>query len=118
MLRSTGRRRLVADAFKRLRLADGFSHARSLAFMTSLVLVQGIIALVGLAAALGNSDVGDAIVRAIDDAVPGPAGEVLTAAVDQARTAGASQRYLALVLGSVGALDQRDRRPWASSSGA
>ena len=41
MLRNTGRRRLVADAFQRMRLADGFSHARSLAFMTSLVLVQG-----------------------------------------------------------------------------
>ena len=54
MLRSTGRRHLVADAFERLRLADGFSHARSLAFMTSLVLVQGIIAVVGLAAALGQ----------------------------------------------------------------
>ena len=38
----------------RLRVADGFSHARSLAFVTSLVLVQAIIALVGLAAALGD----------------------------------------------------------------
>lgn len=104
VLRSTGRRRLVADAYERMRLADGFSHARSLAFMTSLVLVQGTIAVVGLAAALGNSDIGDAIVRVIHDAVPGPAGDVLTAAVDQARTAGASQRYLALLLGSVGAL--------------
>ena len=104
VLRSTGRRHLVADAYLRLRLADGFSHARSLAFMTSLVLVQGTIAVVGLASALGNGDVGDAIVRAIHDAVPGPAGEVLTSAVDQARTAGASQRYLALLLGSVGAL--------------
>ena len=32
-LRHTGRRRLLADAFQRLRVADGFSHARSLAFM-------------------------------------------------------------------------------------
>src|SRR5690348_15698307 len=38
VLRRTGRRRLLADAFIRLRVADGFSHARSLAFMTSLVL--------------------------------------------------------------------------------
>ena len=43
------RRRLLPDAFMRLRVADGFSHARSLAYMTSLVLVQAIIALVGLA---------------------------------------------------------------------
>ena len=31
-LRDTGRLRLVKDAFMRLRFADGFSHARSLAF--------------------------------------------------------------------------------------
>ena len=51
----TGRRRLLVDAFLRLRVADGFSHARSLAFMTSLVLVQGLIALVGFASLLGKT---------------------------------------------------------------
>ena len=40
-LLATGRRRLVVDAFARLRYADGFSHARSLAFVMSLVFVQG-----------------------------------------------------------------------------
>ena len=43
------------DAFQRLRVSDGFSHARSLAFTLALVLVQAIIALVGLAAALGKA---------------------------------------------------------------
>ena len=56
-LRRTGRRRLLVDAFKRLRVADGFSHARSLAFLTVLVVVQGTIALVGLASVLGNRNV-------------------------------------------------------------
>src|SRR5207249_3402989 len=41
----TGRRRLLADAFLRMRVSDGFSHARSLAFMTSLVAVQGVLAM-------------------------------------------------------------------------
>jgi uncharacterized BrkB/YihY/UPF0761 family membrane protein len=54
-VRDTGRRRLLKDAFKRMRSADGFSHARSLAFVTSLVLVQGLIAVVGLATALGDT---------------------------------------------------------------
>ena len=36
--------KLLRDAFMRLRFADGFSHARSMAFATSLVLVQGLIA--------------------------------------------------------------------------
>jgi hypothetical protein len=35
---------LIRDAFKRLRAADGFSHGRSLAFISEMVLVQGIIA--------------------------------------------------------------------------
>ena len=48
-LRRNGRRHLLVDAFKRLRVADGFSHARSLAFLSVLVVVQGTIALVGLA---------------------------------------------------------------------
>ena len=53
-LLDTGRWQLLKDSFVRLRLADGFSHARSLAFVTSLVLVQGLIALVGLASAFGS----------------------------------------------------------------
>ncbi len=39
-LASTGRLRLARDAFKRLRAADGFSHARSLAFATGLVFLR------------------------------------------------------------------------------
>jgi hypothetical protein len=43
----------------RLRASDGFSHARSLAFMLSLVLVQGIVTMVGLAQAFGSETLGD-----------------------------------------------------------
>jgi YihY family inner membrane protein len=103
-LASTGRLRLARDAFKRLRAADGFSHARSLAFAAGLVLLQGIIAVVGLAAALGKGPASDVIVRAIRAAVPGPAGQLLTQAVDQAHRAGASHRYLALMVGLIGAV--------------
>lgn len=100
----TGRRRLLADAFRRLRVADGFSHARSLAFMTSLVLVQGLIALVGFATLVGQGDVTTVIVRTVRGAAPGPAGRLLTQAVDQAQRNGSSQRVAALVFGLVGAL--------------
>ncbi len=54
-LRRTGRRRLLVDAFLRMRVSDGFSHARSLAFLTSLVAVEGVIAVVGLAASNGGN---------------------------------------------------------------
>lgn len=103
-LLGTGRRQLVKDSFLRLRAADGFSHSRSLAFVTSLVLVQGLIALVGFAAAFGDLRMSREIVAAIESAVPGPAGELLTDAVRQAREVGANHRFLPLLLGLVGTL--------------
>jgi YihY family inner membrane protein len=96
--------RLVADAFTRLRYADGFSHARSLAFAIALVLVQGLIALVGFAAAFGDLEVSRTIVDTIRNAMPGLAGELLTDAVKQAREVGAHDRYLPLLLGLAGTL--------------
>jgi len=104
VLRASGRRQLLKDAFVRLRVADGFSHARSLAFMTVLVLVETIIALVGLASALGNTSASHLVVRSLKAAVPGPGGELLTNAVTQAHRAGTSHRYTGLVLGLVAAL--------------
>ena len=103
-LLDTGRMRLVADAFARLRYADGFSHARSLAFMMSLVFVQGLIALVGFAAAFGNLEVSRVIVDTIENAMPGLAGEILTDAVQQAREVGAHNRFLPLTLGLIGTI--------------
>jgi YihY family inner membrane protein len=88
----------VKDAFVRFRASDGFSHARSLAFVTSLLLVQGVILLVGLAAALGDTDLSVTIVRTITEAVPGPAGKALTNAVFHAYATGRSGQYAVLVL--------------------
>lgn len=101
-LLATGRRRLVVDAFARLRYADGFSHARSLAFVTSLVFVEGLIALVGFAAAFGDLEISRVIVETIESAMPGLAGELLTDAVRQAREVGTQNRYLPLTLGLIG----------------
>lgn len=103
-LLATGRKRLVVDAFARLRFADGFSHARSLAFVTSLVFVQSLIALVGFAAAFGDLEVSRVIVDTIEKAMPGLAGEFLTDAVRQAREVGTQNRYLPLTLGLLGSL--------------
>ena len=103
-LAHTGRLALLADSFVRLRAADGFSHARSLAFMISLVLVQGLIVLVGLASAFGTRRVVKAVVDAIDKTVPAPASNVLTNAVEQASRVGSDGRYLALTLGTFGLL--------------
>jgi len=104
LLRSSGRRRILRDAFVRLRVADGFSHARSLAYATSLVFVQAIIALIGLAVAVGNGSFSRVVVRTLQAAVPGPGGDLLTDAVSQAHRAGIAHRYAGLVFGLVGAL--------------
>jgi YihY family inner membrane protein len=103
-LLTTGRGRLIRDAFMRLRSADGFSHARSLAFLIALVSFQGIIALVGLAALLGRGELTSAVVRIIHQAVPGPAGTELTKTVEQANAVGFYNQYLGLLFGFVGAL--------------
>jgi YihY family inner membrane protein len=104
VLASVGRRHLLRDAFLRLRVADGFSHARSLAYATSLVFVQAIIALVGLAVALGHGSFSRVVVRSLTAAVPGPGGTLLTNAVTQAHRAGVSHRYAGLVFGLLGTL--------------
>ena len=101
-LRRTGRRRLLADAFQRMRWSDGFSHSRSLAFLVALAAIQGIIALVGVASAFGGSAVSDVIVNAVEGAAPGPVAALLTQAATHAKGSGGAHHYLALILGTVG----------------
>jgi YihY family inner membrane protein len=103
-LQRTGRRRLVADAFRRFRLADGTSHSRSLAFLITLIAIQALIALVGLASAIGEGQISKLIVRSLQAASPGPSGKILTQAVEQAHQASSSGQSTALILGLVGAL--------------
>ncbi len=52
----------MKDAFVRLRSSDGFSHARSMAFLLILVFVQAVIAAVGIASALGSGALSASIV--------------------------------------------------------
>jgi YihY family inner membrane protein len=103
-LAATGRFKLVRDAFVRLRAADGFSHARSLAYATSLVLVQGLIALVGLAVELGQTSFNRTILGALENAVPGPAGGLLVSVFVHAKQFGLEHRFLPLLLGLAGTL--------------
>ncbi len=103
-LSRVGKRQLLKDAFMRMRVADGFSHARSLAFMTTLVAVQGVIGLVGLASLFDKGSIGIMVVATVRRAVPGAAGQVLTSAVVQAHATAAEHRYSALVFGVVGSL--------------
>lgn len=103
-LRRTGRRRLLVDAFGRMRFSDGFSHARSLAFLTSLLAVEGVIATVGLAAAVGGTGFAAVVGTTVRSAVPGPAGQALTAAISHAQSNGSQHHYAGLVVGTIGTL--------------
>jgi YihY family inner membrane protein len=95
---------LLKRSAQRFRYADGFSHARSLGFLIALVAVQGLIAVVGLATALSESELASVIARTIEGVVPGPAGETLSQSLEQATTAGTSRRYTALLVGLAGAI--------------
>jgi YihY family inner membrane protein len=103
-LADTGWLRLLKDSFVRLRAADGFSHARALAFTISLILVQGMIVVVGLASAFGDVRFVRTAITAIEASVPGPAENVLKNAVEQANRVGADGEYLPLTLGLLGLL--------------
>jgi uncharacterized BrkB/YihY/UPF0761 family membrane protein len=97
-------RHVLVRSFARLRQADGFSHARASAFVIALLLVEGTIAVLGLAVALGSSAFSRTITLAVETAVPGPAGELLTSAARQAQENGTEHQYTALILGLVAAI--------------
>ena len=103
-LASTGRMALLKDAVVRLRAADGTSHSRGLAFAVSLVLVQALVVVVGLAVALGSAGFRQLLIDTIQASAPGPTSDLLTNAVEQATRVGRQHRYLPLTLGLIGTL--------------
>lgn len=103
-MRRVGVAQLLSRSLQRFRAADGSSHARSLGWVISLVMLQGIIATVGLATALGQGDIANVIARTVKDVVPGPAGETLQTTLDQAAESGTSHRYTALLIGTFSAI--------------
>jgi F0F1-type ATP synthase membrane subunit c/vacuolar-type H+-ATPase subunit K len=103
-LRQTGRRRLVADSATRFRAADGFSHSRALAFQFTLTLLPALIAVVGLAVALGQDDFTRIVRDTIQDLTPGAPGEILTDALRQGSKSAHESGETALVAGGLAAL--------------
>ncbi|MEX2654970.1 MAG: YihY/virulence factor BrkB family protein [Acidimicrobiia bacterium] len=95
--------KLAADSFIRFRHADGFSFARAMAFQTVLTLVPGTIAVVALAAGLGESTFQTGLQEAITSLAPGPAGEFFTSAFRQGTENGDGNHLIVIVL-STGAM--------------
>jgi len=103
-LEQTSRSALAKDSFTRLRMSDGFSHARSLGFLVILLSVQVVIGAVGIASAIGSGKLSRGIVSALQSLVPGPVGKVLTQAVHQAHQASSSGQWIAIAVGTIGAV--------------
>lgn len=79
-----------------------------MAYLTTLVVVRGVIAAVGLARVLHKGGVSNAVGVTRHQAIPGPAGRVLTTAVLQAHQVATDHRYLALIAGGAGCDDHGD----------
>lgn len=88
-LARVGRVQLLKDSWTRLRAADGFSHARALAFQSILTVLPAMIAVVGFAAELNQDEFTRVLKATIQDLAPGPAGEI----VDQAFAQGADAAH-------------------------
>ena len=74
---------LLFDSIRRLRAADGFTHARSLALVTVLTVIPGVVVVVGAAHALGANSFRAAVADVFNAISPGQSGEVVTAAIGQ-----------------------------------
>ena len=103
-LRLTGWGKLAKDSFQRFRAADGFSHTRALAFQITLALLPAVIATVGLATAVQASRFRQLVVQSVDRLAPGPAGQLITEAVEQGAKSASRGGVVALVIGALAAL--------------
>lgn len=98
-LRSVGVGRQLKDAFVRLRFADGFSHARALAFQMCLAAFPGLIALVGLAQTADDARWGQALEEMIERIAPVSSRPIVRAALGNAGHGGSLALWLGLAAG-------------------
>ena len=101
-VREAGLRALLRDSFIRFRYADGFSHSRALAFQFTLTLIPAVIVVVALGREAGERELSEIISQTFRELAPGPAGEVLTTAIEQGEEeAGETALGLGLVVALV-----------------
>jgi YihY family inner membrane protein len=103
-LKRTGWGRLAKDSFLRFRYADGFSHARALAFQITLTLLPGVIAVVGLATALHQTHFRDILRTTFTRLAPGPASQVILTAFRHGERAAGLGNLIAILFGLLVAL--------------
>jgi len=102
-LRHVGSYSLVRDAFIRFRYGDGFSHARALALQFCLSFIPLGIAVVGLAATLGQHTLGTVASEVVLRLTPGQE-DVVDDVVRQTQSRSEESGQVALWLGLAAAL--------------
>ena len=90
-IRSAGAKVLMRDGFQRLRVADGFSHSRAMAFQLVLALIPGTIVLVAIASELRWETLSNAIIDSVQSLAPGPTADVFREAFGQGEDAGSTE---------------------------
>ncbi|GJF31794.1 hypothetical protein KNE206_44940 [Kitasatospora sp. NE20-6] len=100
-LRGRGRRQLLVDAFVRFRYADGFSHARALAFQTVLAIVPFVIAVVGLSSSLHTQQIGEVTELTLGRLATGPSSDLVHELLRRSRERAGDGGTLALWFGAV-----------------
>ena len=97
-LRRTGLGSIARDSFVRFRYADGFSHARALAFQVCLSVIPTVVAFVGLSATLHRDGGGQVLEAVLEHITPGASVQTVHNALATSRARGQDDA-LALWLG-------------------
>ncbi|HEU5425727.1 MAG TPA: YihY/virulence factor BrkB family protein [Actinocrinis sp.] len=103
-LRRTGPGSILRDSFIRFRYADGFSHARALAFQVCLSVIPAVIAFVGLSATLHRDGGGQVLEGVLERITPGASEQIVRNALQTGRVRGQNDAlalWLGLALASV-----------------
>ena len=98
-LRTTGWRNLAKDSLARFAAADGFSHARAVAFQLTLTALPGLISLVAMTTLLDNRPLRRVLEETLLSLAPGPASRILTTAFHQGTGAGGGSETSAFLVG-------------------
>lgn len=102
-LRHVGVRRLLGEAFRRMRYGDGFSATRALAFQFVLSLIPLLIAFVGLSSTIRADKLAKALRQTILSITPGGKSDAFKQVLTRGLSEGGGGR-IALVFGLVAAL--------------
>lgn len=90
---------LLKNSFTRMRHADGFSHARSMAFQVVFAIIPGLILAVAVAARVGQGRMQSMLRETLTSVTPEAAGGLLLSAVEQGASTAGSGNTLAIIFG-------------------